>query len=804
MSAKALGISAPEGTGRVPLDLRRVPAGPVEVNLTPISDDGRPGTSSTTNFVVAGVATTEEDGVVLVPLSRRIARPGRREVAFFRSEVRLEAGAAALLLTVKGPDGVEDVIDLAPPVGVEPLVLFAFGPNHLPGTYQVTAHAVDGLGSLSSSKPLSISLSDRQGDRAPSIRSIKALARRRMLVQGQGFSGSGTAVYFDGNAAAVLDSSNTRMLVEAPELDAPAVVTIRTSAGAATSETLYVPPVSVQIVPSRFTLEQGAACQLTAIVRGSLNAGVVWKVASGRGVSVSRSGRLVASATASGPVQIVARSLADRTAVASTRGRIGPRRAIGHAVVGSLGGSIHAADADIVLRVPRQGIGAATFIRVQSARTRLSTRPQSIVLGEAIVRSPGRTLKRRATLDMHLRHPVDQSVPIDVEVLSNGAWRPFDTAPFVDRIENRIRIPVRRIPLRIRAVARFGNHLRPWPNFDPVITSVGPSALHEGETAALLLTGFNFVPGLTTVNVLDEQGHLDQRFDIRATAITADGTKLGVALKVGVMADFGEGATRTVVVRVTTPVGSATQAIGIICHDELIVPASTVSTVSASMTFSTIDVPSGSGLRIANVFPPVVVNCMTTATLASTIESGGGISVLASGGRGGMTGDASTRAGAGGTGGPGAGPANLGGGGAGGAGATGSGGVGGTGRAGASSITLTLAGTGGGGGGGGGGGFFPHAGGDGANGGPGRRFVIPAVTFAFEPGPGGGGGGGGGGEGWIFQTTGGGGGGGGAGGGAFALAASESIFVNGDVLALGEMVPAASSRSPPSHRLPPL
>ena len=137
MSAKALGISAPEGTGRVPLDLRRVPAGPVEVNLTPISDDGRPGTSSTTNFVVAGVATTEEDGVVLVPLSRRIARPGRREVAFFRSEVRLEAGAAALLLTVKGPDGVEDVIDLAPPVGVEPLVLFAFGPNHLPGTYQV-------------------------------------------------------------------------------------------------------------------------------------------------------------------------------------------------------------------------------------------------------------------------------------------------------------------------------------------------------------------------------------------------------------------------------------------------------------------------------------------------------------------------------------------------------------------------------------------------------------------------------------------------------------------------------------------
>src|SRR5262249_21452525 len=116
--------------------------------------------------------------------------------------------------------------------------------------------------------------------------------------------------------------------------------------------------------------------------------------------------------------------------------------------------------------------------------------------------------------------------------------------------DRHVRVAIDTIPLQVRAHFPLNVGVVHRPSVRPEIAFVAPSSLHEGETAAILLTGKNFVPGRRTVQFLDEQGQVEPRIDVRSTAVTADGTKLGIALKVGVMTDFGEGTTRTLTVKV--------------------------------------------------------------------------------------------------------------------------------------------------------------------------------------------------------------------------------------------------------------
>ena len=89
------------------------------------------------------------------------------------------------------------------------------------------------------------------------------------------------------------------------------------------------------------------------------------------------------------------------------------------------------------------------------------------------------------------------------------------------------------------------------PSYLPSITGIGPSSVDEGATVAVLVTGKNFVPGVTGVAVLKQAGSIEPGL------VTGDGTKLGVTLKAGVMTDLAEGSSRSLRLRVTTPAGSA-------------------------------------------------------------------------------------------------------------------------------------------------------------------------------------------------------------------------------------------------------
>jgi hypothetical protein len=397
--AKALGISGREGTGTLQIDLSRMPAGATRLNLTPLSAERRAGSPAVTDFLVPGDKEFHEGAVVLQPISHRIVRPGSGEVVFFRSRVGMKNGATDLLITVKGPDGSEDTIDLAPPTDGEPVVLFAFGPTHSYGTYQVSAYAIDPLGSVWTSKALAISLVKRDGEQGPHIRTVRVTRRRQVQVLGSGLLDSSTSVTFNGRTAAIVEASDSSLSVEVP-----AVFTIRTSAGIATRSLEYVPTAAVRIVPSTLELEQGTERQLTAIVTGTLDARVEWKLQGGSGASLTDSGRLRATAQAEGSFTVVARSLSDPSAVDSMRGRIVPRRAIGDAVVGSLGGDISSIDGNAVLHIPRGAMKGDAHIKVDSVRPKGWTEDDTVVVtADVAALGPRRKLKRPVALDLTVR-----------------------------------------------------------------------------------------------------------------------------------------------------------------------------------------------------------------------------------------------------------------------------------------------------------------------------------------------------------------------------------------------------------------
>jgi hypothetical protein len=782
--AQALGIVGRAGKATIPIDVSRIPAGAARVTLAPVDEGNHAGGSADLEFDVPGVNTTRRDTVELQFASRQFARPERGGLVFLAGRVRCDRGTTALLVHLKGPNPIEATIDLAPPSEDATVVLFAFAHDHPIGRYEVTVYAVDTLGALGASKTVAIELALRRGSRAPDISSLKALKDNRVLLKGTGFLNEDAVVTLNGRRAAILQAAEKTLLIEPPDIDEPAPISVRTSAGIATTRTIYIPSVRVKIVSSPRALEQGTSRQFFASVTGTRDARVRWVLRAGSGCTLSRSGRLAVGGRARGTITIVARSVADRRVVDSLRLSIVARKAISDSVFGTLGGSLTSNEGSAVLHVPRGAFTQATRIQLKQLQTRVPMRGARVPLERISVIGPAGDLKRPAKLEISLRTGLDRSSSLSVETLVRGRWRPVAFKRGVRAADHVITISIQQLPLNVRVSIPIGIAHLPQNVSRPMITSLAPAALDEGATAAILLSGFNFVPGLTTVVVLNEAGKIESRVEIRSIAITADGTRLGFGLKVGVMTEFGEASVRSLPVRVETPAGSATYALKIVCHDELSVPAGSTQSIAESATFSMISVPLGAGLTFANSVPGITLTCISTAELASTIEMGGGVTgAVGSGGRP-APGDLAQGAGAGGAAGKGAGLASIGEGGAGGQGGTGADGVGASGAAGTPSLTLNHVGSGGNGGGGGGGGIFPHLGGDGGNGGAGMRDGR-LLSLAFEPGPGGGGGGGGGGEGWIFHSIGGGGGGGGAGGAAFEIAAGEYLNLDGDVLAVG-------------------
>ena len=129
----------------------------------------------------------------------------------------------------------------------------------------------------------------------------------------------------------------------------------------------------------------------------------------------------------------------------------------------------------------------------------------------------------------------------------------------------------------------------------------------------MLVTGANFVPGLTSVDFVRPDGSLESRIAQRALAVTADGTQLGLCMKVGVMTDLPEGQTAALSLRVTTPAGTATTHFGVIGHDELDVTTG-ARTVAQPGVFSRMDVSPGATLNIANTVPPITMSVMSVHT----------------------------------------------------------------------------------------------------------------------------------------------------------------------------------------------
>ena len=791
VAAPAAGIAGARGTGKITVNLAALPAGPVEIEVAPLDANAREGISANVAFEVPSCGLPRQLRLRMTPLEPRIQRPrGAMDLVYACFRIRCEGSekAASLCASVRGPDGKEDSLVVPPPSGDHAVTLFALSSSHQLGSYTVTAHMVDRSGTVGTAAEAVVELLADGGRSGPVIDSIEPGDDRRVLIRGSSLNTQGLQVKFGLLTAAVIEVAASQLVVESPDLDEPAQVMVRTDQGVAWSPRPYTPPVKIRLVPAEFELAQGSAVQFTAVVTGTPDKRVHWALRGARsGAKLSRSGKLSAGLTGrSGSIMVMARSAADPSAAGQSVGRLVPSSgAKGRSVLGSLGGTIRAADGGAFLKVPGQALSrpARLSLRTESPHVRL--KDDCIIVAQVNVGGDKCEFKTPAVLEVPLHIPLQPGYePSAQAALGGGRWQALDVKTALGFGGRTLILPIRKVPVRLRLIIPWDRrHGMPLLQGHPAIQSVAPNELHEGSTAAMLVSGSNFVPGATTVDLIDGAGRIESRISIRSVAVTADGTKVGLALKVGVMTDVGEGQSHHLRLRVTTPAGSAVYPVTIIGHDELDVQSGT-GTVNRSQVFSRMLVRSGARLNVSNVVPAVEIECHEVAEVMSTIESGGGLWVTTGNGARGAPGDAGGLPGLGGAG---AGSLAIGGGGSGGAGATGSGGVGGDGTRGNSSVHLSLVGTGGKGGSAGGGGILPHAGGDGNNGTRGRRSNFPPgiIDLDFEPSPGGGGGGGGGGEGWIFQSTGAGGGGGGAGGGALHLSAGEAIRITGDVLANG-------------------
>ena len=793
--AAAVGMDGIEGAGRLLIDLSTLPVGTYELTLAPIGAGERRGPSANAPFEVGGTGGAGPTLVRIGPVSKRITRPrGDHDVVLARLALDGRPGESALTavwIRLRTPAGTESITTVAPPHERErEVTLAAFRSGDELGKYAVGATLVDAAGNLSTTVEAAVELVSEGGSTGPSIDGFSpktASAGDEVVVHGQGLDADGLGVEVAGVPAAVLAAEGETLRIRMPDVDRPGLVAVAGRAGAGLSADTLTPRVAVRVFPEELQVAEGVPTALTALVTGTTDGGVEWRAEAGDGEvgSISPDGVYTPPlGWENGSITISAVSTADPSASGRARVRVVPHPpARGPLPLGPLGGTVLSQDDRCALTFPRGAIGELTTIGVETTQfdPEESGPEGRLIVGGAQIFGAIGPLATPGELIVPLRFPLEPGAEVKIEVRDDprGPWNDFPDLGIVIPGDELLKIRLESLhPFYRGSIA----HYPPQPpSFLPSIQSINPTALNEGETAAVHVVGKNFVPGVTSVTVLTQAGGIEQRVDVRTVFVTADGMNLGVTLKAGVMTDLGEGQTRQLRLRLTTPAGYAERTLGIIGHDEIDF-SSGLRTQATSATFSTIRVGPGGTLRLAHTTPPVRIAAYETIVVGGAPGQGRGVvDVTAGAGASGTRGDAPAGGGAGGAGGAtvpsGAVPGGGGSGGAGGFSASGNGSPGGPGGAAPGSVPGAS----------GGGGFGSFgAGRDGASGTAAPLPGLPSANFAPQSlvlGSGGGGGGGGGGEGVIFKSTAGGGGGGGAGGGALELAAGEEIRIRGRIAA---------------------
>ncbi len=805
-------VEGRRGAGRLGLDLGALPPGASELTLVLVAADGTRGEPASAELEVPGGEGEAPSLLKLRVPERRITRPHDDDVVFGQLVLAAEPGdheLAAAWMRTRRPDGTEVATATAPPsaaAGAEGRVTFAsFGAGDELGEYVVSLTLLDASGNQSKTLEAVVELVSRGGAQGPRIKSFaprEAAAGDEVVVRGHGLDPDHLAVEVGGMSAPILASDGAAVRILMPSVDAPGRIVATGPAGTALSGEQLVPRAQVQIVPDEIQVPEGVPLALNAVVTGTTDGSVEWKAQarSGEPGTISSEGLYTPPlGGARGAVTIKAASKSNPDAVGSARVRVvahPPAR--GPLPLGPLGGTVRSHDDACALQLPKGALKKLSLIGIETTPPKLdggAPGGQLVVGGARIDGSTG-ALGAPAELTLPLPFPLEVGEKVRVQFRDDRRepWKDLPDLAEVIPGEEALKIRLQSLHDYYRGIYEPGPTA---PSYLPAITSLTPSALDEGDTAAVLVTGKNFVPGVTTVSVLKwPAGGTEARVETRTVYVTADGTKLGVTLKAGVMADLAEGSIRSVRLRVTTPAGSAERRLDILGHDELVVQGTV--TWSQSRTFSRVTIAPGATLRVAHTAPPVTLTAMETIVVGGAAgEAAGLVEVITGSGSSGTDGEAITARGKGGAGGSTAAglPAVPGGGGAGGDGGTGprsgpgmpgdgSSGTPGTAPARPAGALRVSAG-------GGGGLASTWVGGDGVSGSP-APMGLPSALFApeFISGSGGSGGGGGGGSAQgsllsVITKTGGGGGGGGAGGGAFALAAGEEIRIRGRVAANG-------------------
>jgi hypothetical protein len=693
---------------------------------------------------------------------------------------------ASIHVAAVAPDGSESGVLLPPPAanGFEPaaVTVAMLDASTVLGTHEFRVTGIDAAGSTSEVLPVCITVTDGSAPGGPTVDALEpseAAAGDVVRLRGRGFEGRDLTVEVGSAVAHLIDVGSDRVTFAMPDIHRADRVVVRTADGTGRSEVELSPRVAVQVVPSEFEISEGDEIQLVALVTGAADQRVMWTADPTR-ATVDPTGRLTTTfADKPGRFRVSAKAVAAPGSAGSASGRVVPMPPReGPVTIGVNGGTVLDQTGGVGLTIPRGALAEPTTVELHHVPWALA--PDWSVAAETRIEPSDVELARPAMLEVPLRVWHDPGSRLDVrhDIESGDQWEDMERPAVVDPTGFLARL----------ATTRFGAFrlLKPFPMVPPVgrssddpgprITGVLPATIEEGATAAFLVTGTNFVPGYTQVGVWDYTiPFWESRAETRGVAVTVDGTMLATTIKVGVMTDLPEGATRQYSLLVVTPAGSDEGAITVIGRDELDVPSGT-RTLSTSRRFSRLDIGQSGTVVITNAHPPLTIDVNERATISASFTSGGAVISPGAAGRDGVPGDVLVTGGTGGPGGGGVGPPALGRGGAAGSGAIGNS-PGASGGAGGALLTQTGAAAGGSGGVGGGG--------DGTPGSGGQRALAAVVPPIVEVGPGGGGGGGGGGEGLLLTQLGGGGGGGGAGGGAFRISAGEEIRLFGDVFALG-------------------
>lgn len=810
--AAQLGIDGDEGAGRLTLDLRGLPVGTFRLWLQPVLEGDQPGEGTSGELLVPGADGATDGLVHAVVVDAQLRRPHGADLVFLRADLAGEPGpdgVAAVWAWLRGPGGTEWTSVSAWPVAGEedtqpqmpPLrearqarvTLASIGADAAAGAYEAAIHLVDAAGRISAPALVQFELVERGGVPGPQVTGFKparAAAGDEVVVRGEGFvadEGEELRVEVGGVLAGVLHAEGKLLRIRMPELADPGRLVVAGGRGIGRSEGWLTPRAQVRLVPEVLEVAEGATARLTAVVQGSESGKVRFALSS----RSKRPGSISADGVYTPPtgglddeVVITATHAGDEAATALVR-VVAQAPMRGPLRIGPMGGAVRSQDDGCALTFPAGALARLRSLAIEEDPLADGDAPVGgLVVGQVRIEGAPRELQKPAEMTMRLKHALLPGQRVNLR------WRDSPKGPWRDWTGQFEVIPGSEA-LKIR-VDRLHPHWQGWIDFDPSpptweprITSVEPSAIDEGATAALWIKGSHFVPGVTRITVHRDSGQLEPRVVARQVHVVADGTQLGVTVKAGVMTELPEGDMARLRLHITTPAGTASVRLDVLGHDELeLAPGAAVS-LQQSRMFSRVNVAPGATLRLAHREEGIVVGAHETFTVGAA-SGRATVEVLTGNGSRGMLGTElavtppAIGPGLGGIGGlaPGAGGGSSGG--AGGNGGLVGGMAGRRGDAGGRGFMSA------GGAGGAGGAAAPVLGnaGDGARGStPG--FTGPTEFIDIGSGSGGGGGGGGGGEGVVFTSVGGGGGGGGAGGGALRLAAGEEVRIVGRIQANG-------------------